>query len=143
MIRIGRGAKDKLFLLGRTDRLDHKLTKIVYLTVIMLMHNYAGHDKCFLPVAAPAHNISQVISRSDTHQARSVNPRITPPLYFSTQTCPRGFFGNVSVYLSAIHFHIFWCKNLKKIELLRESIYQKLKCLGGWLPSPSRRSQLL
>ena len=32
------GTKDKLFLLGRTDRLDHKLTKIVYLTVIMFMH---------------------------------------------------------------------------------------------------------
>ena len=24
--------------MGRTDRLDHKLTKIIYLTVIMLMH---------------------------------------------------------------------------------------------------------
>ena len=41
------------------------------------------------------------------------------------------FFRNASVYLSAIHFHIFWCKNLETILLPRESVHQKVKCLRG------------
>jgi hypothetical protein len=59
-----------------------------------------------------------------------------------TVAVPRGvvfscvFFGKASVYLWAIHFHMYWCKNLGKIVLPRESLYQKVTCLGGWLPPP-------
>ena len=44
------------------------------------------------------------------------------------------FFGNAPVYLSVIHFHTFWCKNIETIMLPHDSEYQKVKCLGGWLP---------
>ena len=63
------------------------------------------------------------------------------PLYFfSTPFFPRGFLGNASVYLSANHFHIFWCKNLANTLLPLESVYQKVKCLRG-VPPPG--AQLL
>ena len=56
-----------------------------------------------------------------------INPRITrggsgewlpPSLLFQRHFFPRGFFGNASVYLSAIHFHIFWCKISTKVSSL-------------------------
>ena len=56
----------------------------------------------------------------------------TIPPYFSTPFfSSRFFFRNASVYLSAIHFHFFWCKNLEKVLLPRQSVHQKVKCLWG------------
>ena len=52
---------------------------------------------------------------------------------FQRHFFPRGFFGNASVYLSAIHFHNFWCKNLEKIVLPRESV---ANFSDGYNPNP-------
>ena len=51
--------------------------------------------------------------------------------FFQRHFFPRVFFRIASVYLTAIHFHIFWCTNLEKMLLPRESVYQKVECLRG------------
>ena len=62
---------------------------------------------------------------------------VTTPLYFFNAIFFLAVvFGNAPVYLSAIHFHIYWCKNLAKIVLPRESVYQKVKCLGWVVTTP-------
>ena len=77
------------------------------------------------------------------------NPQITKgregdyhtPCVFSTPFFSLRFFGNAPVFLSAIHFHTFWCKNIETILLPHDSEYQKVKCLGDGYHPPT--SQLL
>ena len=61
----------------------------------------------------------------------SFNPRITkgvggyhPLVFFQRRFFLCGFFGNASVYLWAIQFHIFWCTISKKMWLLA-NLYTK------------------
>ena len=57
--------------------------------------------------------------------------RTPPPCIFSTPFYSHAVYSETFPYTSRQFISIFWCENLGKTLLLRESVYQKVKCLGG------------
>ena len=70
----------------------------------------------------------------------------TTPCIFATPFFSMRFFGNASVYLSASHFHIFWCKISEKMCAF-VNLYTKREVQrgrgGGLVFTTISRSQLL